>query len=496
MRRRSRRRETAPAGVAAHHGNAPAYDPLSESEAQRVVAASLALMHDPGVRFDPDPRVLDLFSAAGCDVSRDGRVKLDPELVRASLDSVAKSVRIWDRPGVGSIEISNRHTWFFPGMTAVNVFDVDSGARRRSTREDLARITRLADALPNIDGACVACKIVEHSSAQGEMEEFAVMAANTTKPLEYLCESDAALEAAIEMAAAVRGGAGALAEKPYFLHGITPLPLYYAKQHSDQLIRAVEAGIPLCAGTFTIGGASTPITIAGSLVHGLATDFAGIVLSQLLRKGCFCMGSSDIAFMDAATGELGALSQTLLGELAKRQIGRLLGLPFSSGNGGKARCRGFGRETISELTATMLNTFYSRPATCDYLGLVDDGLTYSLHALLLCHDLAGLLRCLWQGVRVDDETLALELSRALGPGGSYLAERHTARHCRSERWASRYFHRPSGGSPAGAGGTDLLERIDADLREILASHRPESLAAPLGRELDSILQSFGAAPLG
>jgi trimethylamine:corrinoid methyltransferase-like protein len=482
--------------VAGDRGNAPPYDPLSEAEAQRVVAATLALMHDPGVRFDPDPRVLDLFSAAGCDVSREGLVKIDPELSRASLDSVAKSVRIWDRPGVASIEISNRDTCFFPGMTAVNVFDLEAGARRPSTREDLATITRVADALPDIDGACVACKIVEHSSAQGEMEEFAVMAANTTKPLEYLCESDAALEAVIEMAAAVRGGAGPLAEKPYFLHGITPLPLYFAKQHTDQLCRAVEAGIPVCAGTFTIGGASSPITIAGNLVHGLATDFAGIVLSQLLRKGSFCMGSSDIAFMDAATAELGALSQTLLAELAKRQVGRLLGLPFSSGNGGKARCRGFGRETISEITATMLNSFYSRPATCDYLGLVDDGMTYSLHALLLCHDLAGLLRCLWQGVRVDDDTLALELIRALGPRGNFLAERHTARHCRTERWASRYFHVPSGREAAGGGGADLLDRIDADLREILASHRPESLPAPLGRELDAILQRFGAAPLG
>jgi len=494
VRRRSRRAIRAAPEAATHYGDTPPYDPLSSVEAQRVVDATLQLMRETGIQFDPDPRILDLFSEAGCDVSREGRVKFAPELVRSAIDSVAKSVRIWNRPGDTSIEISNQHTWFMPGMTAVNVFDLETGERRNSTRKDLATITRVADALPGIDGVCLPCKIVEHSTPQGEIEEFATMAANTTKPLEYLCESDVALEAAIELAAAVRGGAERLVEKPYFLHSVTPLPLYYARAHTDQLVRAVEAGVPVGTGTFTIGGASTPITIAGSLVHGLATDLAGIVLSQLVRRGCFCMGSSDIVFMDPATALLGALPQTLLAELAQRQVGRLLGLPFSSGNGGKARCRGFGQETISEVSLTLLNTYYSRPATCDYLGLVDDGMTYSLRMLLLCHDLVGLLRSLWRGVHVDDDTLALEVTAALGPRGNYLAERHSADHCRSERWASRYFHGGSK-SQAAADGPELLDRIDADLREILRSHQPPSLSEPLRRALDEILLRFGADPL-
>jgi trimethylamine:corrinoid methyltransferase-like protein len=492
VRRRSRRRIRPGPEPANHYGHTPPYDPLSDVEAGRVVDATLQLMRETGIQFDPDPRVLDRFSAAGCDVDREARVRFDPELVRASLDSVAKSVRIWNRPGDACIEISNQHTWFMPGMTAVNVFDLETGERRNSTREDLAAITRVADALPDIDGVCLPCKIVERSSAEGEIEEFAVMAANTSKPLEYLCEHDVALEAAIELAAAVRGGADRLADKPYFLHSVTPLPLYYNRVHTDQLIRAVEAGVPVGAGTFTIGGASTPITIAGSLVHGLATDLAGIVLSQLVREGCFCMGSSAIVFMDPATALLGALPQTLLAELAQRQIGRLLGVPFSSGNGGKARCRGFGQETLVEASLTLLDTYYSRPATCDYLGLVDDGMSYSLRMLLLCHDLVGLIRCLWRGIQVDDETLALEVTRSVGPRGNYLAERHSADHCRSEHWASRYFHGGSAGL-AQAAGPELLDRIDADLREILRTHRPPELPEPVREAFDAVLLRFGAA---
>jgi hypothetical protein len=66
----------------------------------------------------------------------------------------------------------------------------------------------MVDALPDIDFVCLACKIIERSNLQGEIEEFAVMAASTTKALACLRESALALEAAIEMAASFRGAAG------------------------------------------------------------------------------------------------------------------------------------------------------------------------------------------------------------------------------------------------------------------------------------------------
>jgi hypothetical protein len=50
-----------------------------------------------------------------------------------------------------------------PGMTGIKVYDLATGEARDSTGTDLATITRVADALPNIDGVCVACKNVARS---------------------------------------------------------------------------------------------------------------------------------------------------------------------------------------------------------------------------------------------------------------------------------------------------------------------------------------------
>jgi trimethylamine:corrinoid methyltransferase-like protein len=447
-------------------------------------------MRDVGIGFEPDPKVMKLFAEANCEISDEGTVKFAPDLVWRSIQSVAKTVKLWNRSGSDCIEIDNRHTWFFPGMTAINVIDLESGETRSSTRDDLATITRVADALLNIDAVSMGCKNVEQSDIYGEIDEFVVLAENTTKPLEYLCENVESLEAVIDMAAAIRGGRAELAEKPYFMQLVTPLPLYYAKAHTDQIITAIEAGVPVVTGTVTIGGASAPITIAGCLVHCLATDLASIVFGQLVRKGSFCIGGSDAAFMEPATGGRGGFPQLSLADAALCQISRILGIPSMTGIGGRARARRFNQDAAWEISANMMQTFYSRPANCDYLGLMDEGLTYSLHALLYANDLAGLLRRMWRGVRIDDEALAMELTLEEGSRGNYLAQPHTAEFCRAEIWDARYFAARQPLSLNNLPDVDLFERIDEDLREILANHHPEPLPESIREEVCSIKRSF------
>ncbi|HVW71295.1 MAG TPA: trimethylamine methyltransferase family protein [Steroidobacteraceae bacterium] len=473
--------------VGLHDGATAPYEPINGEQAQQLIDSALVLMRDSGVAFEPGSEALSILKAASCTASDDGVVRFQPERVRDALDSVAKSVRLWDRSGTHGIDLDCHHTWFIPGMTCIRVYDLESGEPRDSTGEDLATVTRVADALPNIDAVCIACKNVARSDIHGEIEEFSIMAANTSKPLEYLCEQPRSLGAAIEMAAAIRGGSQELFDKPYFLQLVTPLPLNYHAIHTDQLIQAVRAGIPVSVGTLPIGGASTPITTAGSIVNSLATDFAAMVLAQIVRRGSFCIGSSDVCFMEPATGSIGNFAQTSLADLIMCQVRRRLGLPSFTGAAGYSSSARFNQDAVAELTAGMLQSFFSRPATLDYLGSLDQGLTYSLHGLLLCHDLAGLLRTMWEGVQIDESTLALDLARTVGPRGNYLAHQHTADHCREHLWQSRYF---GARMPLGSADTDLEMRIDSDLRQILESHHPQPLGAELTARLAAIRERF------
>ena len=473
-----------------HQGPTPSYSPVSRQDAQRLIDATFELMSQTGIGFEPVPQLMDRLQGAGCDVSPEGLVKFPVDLIRKSIDSVAKSVRLWNRDGSASIEIDCQHTWFVPGMTCIKVYDEETGEARDSSREDLATVTRVSDAMQNIDAVCVTCKNVEESNIHGEIDEFSVLAENTTKPLIYLCEYADSLGVVIDMAATIRGGRKELVEKPYFMHLVTPLPLYYAKPHIDQLIEAVEAGVPVTAGTVTIGGASAPITIAGCVVHSLATDLTAVVLSQIIRKGSFCIGSSDASFMEVATGAIGAPSQSALAEMAMCEISRILGLPRFTSTAGDSQARRFNQDAVAEISSNMTQAFYSRPAICPYVGSLDEGITFSLHALLLADDLAGQLRSMWRGIEVTDEMLARDLTRAEGPRGNYLANEHTARYCRRESWNSRYFGANYPISSGGLRDEDLIERIDRELRDILLNHHPKALAPEVLLEIRSITDKF------
>lgn len=466
MRRgRSRNKPAAPIAQrpeTRHFGPTPAYGPLSDADVTKVVDTAISLMATSGIVFEPGTEADDLLRAYGCDVGADGIVKFPEDITRRALETMAHEVEIFDRNGENPVTISAQHTLFMPGMTCIAVYGED-GEPRPSTRDDLAAITRLADGLPNIDAVCVSVKNVPDSTMHGEIDEFVCMMENTTKPLEYLCEYPESLDAVIEIASAVRGGTEALRAKPYFFHIITPLPVNYAKIHIDQIISGVRAGVPIGVGTLPIGGASSPITLAGCLVHSLMTDFAAMVLGQAVQEGSFCIGGSDVFFMEPATGAIGSFSQTSMGDMAACQVRRALNIPPLTGSGGCSVARRFNQDAVWEISANMMQMYYNRPATCDYLGSLDQGLTFSEPALLLCDDMAGLLRKMWEGAEVSDAIIGTDLIQSLGPRGQFLAEQHTVDHCRTQVWNSRYLGPNIPLSTSGLADQDLFERIEDDL---------------------------------
>lgn len=494
MRRSTLRKPTVTDGLPVDIGlNATStrpYEPFEPAQIETLIGTAKTYLTDIGVRFEPGTEADALFAAADCRVRDDGLVHIPPRIVDAALESCAKSTRLWDRDGHSAITVDTRHTWFMPGMTCIKVPDLETGVLRDSTRDDLAIITRIADGLPDIDAVCVACKDVPNSTLVGEIGEFLCLIENTTKPLEYLCEQTVALEAAIEMAALLRGGRAELAAKPYFLHLVTPLPVNFAASHIEQILVGVRAGVPLSVGTLAIGGASSPITVAGCIVQCLATDLAAIVLGQLAQPGAFCIGSSNGYFMEAATGGIGNNTQLMLGEQMICQCRRHLGLPSFTGIGGDAKSPRFDQDAVWEISTLMTQQYFTRPATCDYLGSIDQGITFSLHALLLCHDLAGMLRRLWQGAGFDRESLAYEVMAEIGPFGHFLGHTHTAAHCREANWSSAYFGAKAPLSTNDLPAQSLFARIDADLRDRLRAEPCAPLPAAVRAGLADIHRRY------
>jgi len=460
---------------------------LSEQDIDKILNGAYKLLKNVGARFAPDPRVLDLFSSAGCDVSSKGIVKFPRELIESAIDSTERDYEMFDRNG-NAVNIEGMS--FAAGMTCVNVIDLETRDRRPSTRDDLAMNTRVADALEHIDSIYPTCKIVDRPNVRGDIDEFAIMAANTSKPLSWLSEFPEGLEAAIEIAAAVRGGRDKLKNKPYFNFDLSPMPLFLNQNEIDQLFIAIENDLPIASGSITFGGGNAPITIAGGLVHGVATDFSILVLSQLIKKGCLFDICTEASFMDPKTGNSGGFPESLLSELARNQIYKKLG--FSAGTfGGEGGSPIFDQYAAANIGSTMLQAFYSGAENAGYLGGIEEGMTYSLHALLFCHEMAGVIRRMERGIEINDDTLAMEVTKKVGLKCNYLAEMHTALHSRTELWQPRYFTSGTREQWEKEGRPDLVDVIDKDLREILATHRPEPFPDNVKKQIDYILVKYG-----
>jgi trimethylamine---corrinoid protein Co-methyltransferase len=102
--------------------------------------------------------------------------------------------------------------------------------------------------------------------------------------------------------------------------------------------------------------------------------------------------------------------------------------------------------------------------------------------MLMDCEIFDLVWHMMRGIAVDDETLALDVIAAVGPGSNFLAHKHTRRHARN-LWRPRYMdRRPYEVWEAESDGA--VQWATAEARRILATHEP----APLDPHLDAELQ--------
>ena len=95
-----------------------------------------------------------------------------------------------------------------------------------------------------------------------------------------------------------------------------------------------------------------------------------------------------------------------------------------------------------------------------------------------------------RGFEVNDDSLALDIIRRVGPGGHYLAERHTLNHFLKEHWMPKISDRRTYDSWKKAGAKDTLEVAREKAKEILATHKPEPIPKDVQKEISQIVKRY------
>ena len=457
---------------------------MSPQAVDKIIDVTLGYLEETGVKFDNHEQAYDTLSKAGCNITKEGMVKFSPELVRECLGQCPDTYKWWNREGTEHVQYGAGNTCFISSCWAPNYLDPYTGEKKSGDQEGIAVLTRLSDALSDIDISGIPI-------ATGDfVADGATMMANTTKPVHFGAGEDAdALRGLIELGSAIRGGIDALKEKPYFSLHINPELLKYPAAISEQIQLCAENNIPIFIATMGIGGLSSPITMAGTLVMCLATTFPGIVLAQLQKKGLPCTETSTPSFMDPATAAIRGIPENALTDMAKLEVCRKLGPLVGQLSAFGAITPEFNQDAMAKITWD-----FGELATCSFdsflaIGAVDTGLLNSPLATLYANELASMARRVWRGIPVDDDDFAIDVIKSVG-AGMYLTQTHTALHARKDLWRGNYIKNISLATWEEKGKKDMSERMQEDLKEILDSHTVEPLSEPLQKAVDGIVAKY------
>jgi len=125
-------------------------------------------------------------------------------------------------------------------------------------------------------------------------------------------------------------------------------------------------------------------------------------------------------------------------------------------------------------------------------GGIESGITFDYAKLIMDHECILNIRRILKGVKVDNESMALDLIDEIGPGGTFLTHRHTFDRVRTQSQAFLFDRRPREAWMDATDGKDLTERAYEKSIEILANHQPKALPEGAGETIDGLVAEFEA----
>lgn len=125
-------------------------------------------------------------------------------------------------------------------------------------------------------------------------------------------------------------------------------------------------------------------------------------------------------------------------------------------------------------------------------GMLDSGLIFSYTQLVIDNDIFKMVRKVMQGMHVDDENLAVDIIKSVGPGGNFLMQGHTMKYMRTLPSAPNLIERGNRERWLARGGKTLAESAAEKAADILANHIPMPLADGVESELRAIVEEADA----
>ena len=462
---------------------------LTTEEVKKIHAATLWIIEHVGIRF-PSKRALDIWEANGAAVDREKKiVRVKGDVIEEALAKCPPAYPLAARDPEQDLPLDGNHVYLGTDGCGVEVIDVHTGEKRTSCLNDVREIARVADATEEVAFHWVAVSAQDAPVEARGLHEIKAVWENSTKHVqtESIYNVHEA-EAAMEMAALLVGGKDKLRERPVLsLMQCTAPPLGHDGGSLDAALIAAEHGIP--TGFMTMASCLTtgPVTLAGNLAVGNAEVIAATALLQLAYPGAPVFYAAAQTASDLRLGcYTGGGPEDYLFGAATNVLADFYNIPLSMGS----FATGAKEPNWQAGIDGSLSTLMASVVMSDMLlgcGFLHGSRIWSYAEMMMDCEIFSIIQKMLQGIEVNEETLALETIANVGPGGHYLAQKHTRKHMRDLFLPQFMDRRPY---------SEWEEKKDNardwavnKARKILTEHCPEGLDPTLSLEMAKIIRS-------
>ena len=394
---------------------------LSEVEKSRIADQAMELLAGVGMRF-AGSAVLPELAARGAQVDEaTGIARLPRELVEWALAQCPRRVVLAGATPDDDVVLDDGEPFHFaPSGCVAKTLDFRTGVRRASTLQDLRETTGLNDELPQLDVMWTQVSASDVPLEQRELVEYFTMLTETRKHVTFVDPPDDPV-AVGRICELLAGDLERFRERPRVSTVLTAAsPLQIDGPALDIHVALARHGVPVHAYTMSIAGATSPVTLAGSVVQGVAEFLGAATALQVAAPGArlvFCFGTG-VLDMLRTTFSMGNVESAQMGAMAT-EVGHFLGVPTLN-PGFSTDSKQPGLQAGYEKALKTAGVCSADPDLISGWGLLDSHNTMYLPQSVVDNEIAAMVRRLQAPVEVSDATLAAESIAKVGPGGGFL----------------------------------------------------------------------------
>ncbi len=451
--------------------NSECYSVLSAEEADEVDRAARGILERVGVRI-LDSTYLDLLSEAGAHVEYGSHMaRFEGKWLDEVLSRATRRFTLYSRDGENDIALGGGKVFFANGGRVFRILDMGTGGYRLTLLRDVAHTAALVDHLDHLRFYIIACQAHDAAANVYHLNDFYHAFNHTTKHVMGGCDTHEGVKQMWELSSLIAGGEDNLRKRPFVSVITNPIsPLTVEANTLHMLHFCVSHGIPVTCAPAPISGATAPATLAGTLAQMHAEALAGVALAQVFAPGSKVLYGAVPTAMDLRTMEytMGSVEIAMMNAAAVK-LAQRYDLPIYASAGVTESKRPDIQAGVEKAFSSLMVAMAG--ADCIHLaaGMLDSGNSISYEQYAIDNEIIGMIYRLLAGIKIDEETLGLEVIEKVGPGGNYVLEDHTVHHMMNEFFYPNLGVRHNFDIWEEKGRPSMLSRARERVEEIIAA---------------------------